>query len=411
MTVSIDSPTDDRAQPIAHEDDPRFLVEVLRVITRSDGITTAGLRAALLESPGMTLLAQATLRSTPRLLQGESLRLERLRRELEIIKWLAPGKDWSIETELRTPLAEILHTPAQVARRLCIAHEQHNHRVTSRLLSRMWHLSPAQQGIIILPRFDPARTGFADDLPSLVTACWEAGLSTVKRYLDPAPPPPTTGQIITRVQRAVGRRWSAPSTPKTSMSSNLLRNNIQNILTTALFDWLFGDLIPPEDGATWQRRLSWSGLTFSAGDLLDQADRTWFPVGAFRRKEGDDFAPIPELISDGLPYCCHVPVGPDAEARFAELLYKGYLLRQRVEQVGYVALAPVRDQVCYRLRIGNDTFQTLLNNVYARAARGDLPYGLALEVDITPTERRRQAGALPILIDQIPRYIISMRTR
>ena len=53
----------------------------------------------------------------------------------------------------------------------------------------------------------------------------------------------------------------------------------------------------------------------------------------------------------------------------------------------------------------------MLQDLFPKAVRGDSIYSMALEVDVTPAERNRYKYKIPIVVDEIPRYIISMRNK
>jgi len=126
---------------------------------------------------------------------------------------------------------------------------------------------------------------------------------------------------------------------------------------------------------------------------------------------GTDFRPIEALSANGQVYHLYVPGGSAFEQRFADTLFEAYQQRQQLERVEFVSLPAVRDHVCFRLRISNAIFTATLQALFPRAVRNETAYSMALEVDVTPLERRQLQSRLPIVIDGIPRYIIAMRRR
>lgn len=104
---------------------------------------------------------------------------------------------------------------------------------------------------------------------------------------------------------------------------------------------------------------------------------------------------------------------------FLATLFAEYIVQQKSEQVDYVALFPVAKRVCRKLKISVSTFEKYLNQVFPMCIRGSVPYGMAIEVDMTPRERasynrRSFVNQLRIYDNSIdkdgyPAAIISMR--
>jgi len=216
--------------------------------------------------------------------------------------------------------------------------------------------------------------------------------------------PDPVDALAEKVVRSLGRGWG-------SLRPSERRKRLEEALTERLLDLLFGPIVAPRDFWVWQTRMDWAGLTLLARRLPAVHGRVWFPVGAFRRPGNPSFTAIQGLEREGLSFHVYTPDGPEAEERFASVLHDCYVARQQRDRVEYVSLLSVRDHVCYLLRIGNTRFEHLLQRIFPRILHGDLPYAMALEVDLSLADRRRIAGYLPVTIDHTPRYILSMRRR
>jgi len=208
------------------------------------------------------------------------------------------------------------------------------------------------------------------------------------------------------VKDSAGDAW--PVKKKTSRD----KERLQRSITQQFMQMMFGNLrIPMRDLEIWQSRLDWAGLTMTARNLPGMAGWVWFPVGAFRDNPGEGFQRVEGLVWQDKPFYAHEPTSPEFEGRFLDALYQEYAAASREERVEYVPMPTVRDRTCYRLRIGAGTFERVLASVFPKSVRGDVPYGMALEVDITPTERARLGNTIPVVIDHTPRHIIAMRKR
>jgi hypothetical protein len=331
-----------------------------------------------------------------------------LRRELERIGWVQyQGRRWSLTAE-GAELAK--STPSEVpsvfSLRLCLAGERAFQGVVSRLLERLWALSPQRQGAVLLPkpslRDVPAQPGALEAwLQDLLRAQRDL-LTAQVPGLDPPremPPPSAAAGML--------RRW--PHWEKLAPSRR--KSHVLQLVEERMLTWLFGVIAPADEVKVWQSRMDWAGLTLLARWIPGVRGKVWFPVGAFRDRGSPSFVPVAGIEYEGRTYYCYDPTGPEAESSFIDGLYDAYVAAQRLERTEYVSLPVVRDLVCYRLRIAHERFQTLLQRVFPRALGGELPYGLSLEVDIPPNERVRRSASLPIIVDHIPRHIIAMRRR
>lgn len=324
-----------------------------------------------------------------------------------MLGWVQPEQTlWKL-TDAGRKLAESEPSahPVLFARHLCLAHEERNARVVSRLLARMWELNPERQGAVPLPT--PLTEGFPREhalLRSWLTETWSSWLKSMSRSLSGLPLSAPLESHVERLEHSLGAGWEG-------WSESQQRRRLAVVMTNRLLHVLFGDIVLPRDWPAWQRRLDWAGFSLLARKIAGVAGRVWFPAGAFRAEGDASFVPFQALRQDTLCYHVHAPSGQEAEERFAELLYDCFQARQQLVKAEYVSLHAVRDHVCYLFRIGNDRFEALLQDTFLKALRGELPFSMALEVDISPAELRRLSSSLPIIIDHAPRYIIAMRRR
>ena len=101
---------------------------------------------------------------------------------------------------------------------------------------------------------------------------------------------------------------------------------------------------------------------------------------------------------------------------FPIALWEAYHKVSDFEGCAWVSLLPVRDRVCYRLRVNHNEFGTLLESIWLPALRGELLIdggvgSMGLEVDATPLDLIRWRGELPIIMDGSPRRILTMGIR
>ncbi len=383
----------DKPQSIARESDPRTLAQVLETVAQHGPLTTRQLTAHL---------------SNRNLRLGVD-HLETIQREFRFLQWInAEAEQWDL-TDAGKLLADVqpsTQTEA-FARQLALANEQNNQQIISRLLRRMWDLNPDGQGSVISPQF-PLQ-GVPNNLAALQEWLekqlpqWSRSLrQQMAGYVEPDSFKMMTETII----NSLAPRWD-------QIKPAERRSRLTELITDQFTDLMFGHIITPSDVDIWQRRLDWAGFTHIARHLAGVAGRVWFPVGAFRAEGGPNFKAVERLVSRGQTFYCHVPEGPEFQSRFSDTLYEGYRQQQQQERVEYVSLLAVRDWVCFRLKISHAIFERTLQDVFLQAVRGDLKYTMALEVDITPQERRHFDSIRPrlVIIDNIPRYIIAMRAK
>ncbi|WP_437296604.1 hypothetical protein [Sorangium sp. So ce426] len=390
---------DGRAAAPSSGRDPRRLAEILEEIHRL-GPSSAAQIAASLNTHREVRIAffGRPEKDGPADVDGRL-------RELAGLGWIeARGEQWALtkvgeEIAARGPVG----APVPFARTLCLAHEAHNKRVVSRLLTRMWEINPGRQGAVILA--DPPSNAAPverDEIQRWLAGAIESWLQKLASEMPGFEPPASVEEIAQKVERGLGEGWE---------SLNLKRrlDRLKEAMLDRLHEMLFGGVVAPRDLRIWQSRMEWAGLTLLARRLPGVRGRVWFPVGAFRKPGNPSFSPVQGLVRDELIYHVYTPSGSDAETEFAAELYDCYRARQQRERTEYVSLLAVRDHVCYELRIGNACFEALLQRIFPRVLRGELPYSMALEVDLSPRDRLRIAGALPVMIDGTPRYIIAMR--
>jgi hypothetical protein len=266
------------------------------------------------------------------------------------------------------------------------------------------------QGAVIIPKPEMNETPDSlDDIRKMLRAGlprWDNALrQQVKNFAGLVDHDAIADRIVTDIQG----RW-----PKANASERA--NRLQTRISEAFVEIMFGQIMSANDVEIWQERMDWAGLTHTARDLPGVQGQVWFPVGAFRTK-ADDFTPLVGLVNnpgnqDALTFSRYTPSGADFEDSFMRTLYEGYRQVQHAQHGNeYVSLLTVRDWVCYRLRISHEVFENTLQSQFPRALRGEIPYSLALEVDVNPSERMRLGNARPVRIDKQPRYIIAMRSR
>lgn len=335
-----------------------------------------------------------------------------LSREFAFLGWIkADSAQWEL-TGRGKVLAAIGcdEFVGEFARQLCLDNELHNKQIISRLLLRTEQLSPDLQGAIILPR--PEMEELPDSLEDLRKLLhinlprWSYLLQKqVRNFAGFSDSNALVDQLIAKVEAG----W--PSDKDSERTRNL-RDRVRE----AFLDVMFGHIISASDVEIWQERMDWAGLTHTARDLPGMQGQVWFPVGTFR-KTGDDFTPVVGLVNhpgypDALTFHRFTPNGAAFEKQFMQVMYEGYRQVQQAQRGNeYVSLLAVRDWVCYRFRISHEVFEDTLQSLFPRALRGEIPYSLALEVDITPAELNRLGNARPVKIDKQPRYIVAMRSR
>jgi len=405
----------------ARQGDPRRLAEILEVLLHAGPVTSAELEFILRERSGTVrtrIVAQGSL--------ADWVGAGRARPEFLHLGWIAPDKSRWILTEEGAAVARThpSASPSEFAKRLCVAGDRRLDRLISRLLTRLWQLNPHQQGAVILPQ--PSIRDVPDDVHGfngwVISACekWHGDLrknspgvlDVVEQRTALSGRPESAEKylirrslnLVTLISSMWGETWQG-------MELGRRRTRLQRVITGELLDILFGDILAPGDFQVWQSRMDWAGLTLLARNLFRNRKRVWFPVGAFRDDAPDDFTAVPGLGTEGRTWFCYTPKGPDAERKLADALFEAYQERQRVEPSQYVSLPAVRDYVCYKLRIGNAYFESLLQQVFPRVLNGELPYAMALEVDVSAAERARLGNSLPIVIDGIPRFIMAMQRK
>lgn len=390
-----------RAAAPAPGRDPRRLAELLEEIHRIGPLSVEQMVASLRERREVRIaFTGGTERDRP---SDVEVRL----RELAGLGWIEANEDrWALTEAGKTivPWAPLTDR-VRFATALCLAHEQANKHVISRLLSRLWEIHPARQGAVVLTT--PPMTTAPSDKEGLrrwIPDTLSSWLGRLAQEMSGFVPPASLDEIGQKVERALGEGWEG-------LPPSRRRTRLEEAMMERLHDLLFGRIVAPRDLRVWQSRMDWAGLTLVARKLPGGRGQVWFPVGAFRRSENPSFTPVTGLVHDGLIYHVHTPSGLEAEGHFATTLYDSYRAFQQRDKTEYVSLLAVRDHVCYTLRIGNARFEALLQQIFPRVLRGDLPYAMALEVDLSPADRRLIARALPVIIDETPRYILSMRQR
>lgn len=384
-----------RPQSIARESDPGSLAKILQILGRHGALTTVQLSDYLTDL---------------RISLGPD-KAETIRREFAFLNWIVPEQSaWTL-TDRGQDLAALASTSniGEFARQLCVDNNRLNQQVVSRLLQRMWQLSPDLQGAVIVPK--PAFESLPETLEELKKQLradlpkWSASLQKQMRNFRGLE---NTQFITDSIIRSLEARWE-----KAPLSDRVHR--LQTMIGEVFTQVMFGHIISPNDVEIWQNRMDWAGLTHTARDLPGLPGQVWFPVGAFR-ESAEGFSPVAGLqVSDGgaAPRLYHrnTPTGLEYEKQFMNALYEGYRQAQKIQNVEYVSLLAVRDWVCYRLRISHEVFEQTLQTQFPKALRREIPYSLALEVDISHSDFARLGNVRPVVIDNSPRYIISMRSR
>lgn len=404
-----DRPADDGADTAAsprpnkagRQRHPRWLALVLEELMRLRSAESDTLAQALRARTEFSL--EPGIRAAPLGTRG----LDELRRELQRLGWVEYHEHrWSLTAE-GTALAQSRPTENlfRFARALCLAGERAHDGLVSGLLARLWQLSPEMQGAVLLPSPRLGQVpGHADELRAWLRPVLLSQLDRLVSHARGLELPSSQAEIVDRVSMELPARWE-------ELGGYRRREYVRRMIEERTLDWLFGGIAHPAELKSWQTRMDLAGLTLVARRLPGAQGKVWFPVGAFRESAGPAFVPVPELAHEGQTWYCHEPAGPEAEAALADSLFAAYKDVQRQEGTEYVSLAAVRDMVCYQLRIAHERFQTLLQQAFPRMLQGELPYMISLEVDVTPQEKMRTVGSLPIVIDHIPRFIITMGRR
>jgi len=380
----------DTIYSLARESDPRILASVLEVLKQYGALPTSQISLALRE-------------------RGLSFKKDKaytVRKEFEFLGWIQIETDlWEL-TSVGRKIAEA-HPTSQLdlfARTLIVAHESLSTQGATKLLHKMLQINPTGQGAIIIPQplfHDLSKE--IDGLKTWLTKELERWNNALKKEMQ--------GFQFLDASKTVNHIISQSLTKWADLSASKRRSNLLRAIADRYLDMMFQDLMSPADVRIWQNRLDWGGITHTAQKLSGVAGHIWFPTGSFRAEGGKHFTPVEGLTYEGQTFYRHTPSGSDFLKRFSEVLYEGYIQRQREEQVEYVSLLAVRDWTCYRLRISHAVFEENLQDLFPQALRGELPVTLALEVDITPSEERQLGRERPVIIDGTPCYILAMRSK
>lgn len=380
----------DTIYSLARESDPRILASVLEVLKQYGALPTG----------------QITLTLRERGLSFKKDKADTVRKEFEFLGWIQIETElWEL-TSVGRKIAET-HPTSQLdlfARTLIVAHESLSTQGSTKLLHKMWQINPTGQGAIIIPQ--PLLHDLSKELDGLKT--W---LTKELERWNHALKKEMQGFQFLDAFKTVNHIISQSLTKWADLSASKRRSNLLRAIADRYLDMMFQDLMSPADVKIWQNRLDWGGITHTAQRLSGVAGHIWFPTGSFRAEAGKLFTPVEGLTYNGKTFYRHTPKGPDFLKRFSEVLYEGYIERQREEHVEYVSLLAVRDWTCYRLRISHAVFEENLQDLFPQALRGELPVTLALEVDITPSEERQLGRERPVIIDGTPRYIVAMRSK
>lgn len=84
---------------------------------------------------------------------------------------------------------------------------------------------------------------------------------------------------------------------------------------------------------------------------------------------------------------------------------------KKATNVEYVSLLAVRDWTCYGLRISHEVFEQTLQTQFPLALRKEIPYSIALEVDISIQTLPVSATPVPSLLMAVRVTLFSMRSR
>lgn len=253
---------------IARESDPNNLARIMSVLNRQGPLTARDLSGALTDM---------------RVNLGPD-KAETIRREFEFLKWIEPNQSkWTL-TERGKDLASMAggQNISKFAQELCVDNDRYNQRVVSRLLQRMWQISPipARREVIIpkpafenLPRsLDELKKQLQSNLPK-----WSAALQKqVKNFrgID------QVNDFAENIVNGMSARWE-----KAPLSEKV--NRLQTLIGEVFFQAMLGEIISPNNMDV-ANRMDWAGLTHTARDLPGTQGHIWYPVGAFR-EQGDEF--------------------------------------------------------------------------------------------------------------------------
>jgi len=395
--------------------DPRRVHIILRLVDSIPGCSTALLLHHLRDDLEWQLQDPSRL---PGRLQTSASGLERLRRELLHLGWLmeseapnsAEASLWWLSPAGENLVRDKTLTPESLSLRWCVDSNEVEDSI-SRLLERLWLLSPDSQGQVIfaLPSVEeppPAdRANLGAYLIGLYTKWWVPLVQHWCPRWEQILPAKTLGVDALRQQShdRLAARW-----PRL-LTEAQRRTAVQEQLTGQLRAFLFGDILPPTAVETWQRRMDWAGLSLSS--VFDGTGRIWFPVGVFRNNASPAFQFVSGLVQGQQTYAVYAPAWPIIRTAFATTLGWAYFHEQKLHQGTYVSLHAVRDLVCQKLRLGHFRFVECLQQAFTESVTDSFPYHLSLEVDRTPSDRQRQARELPIEVDGAPRYIVAIQRR
>lgn len=395
--------------------DPRRLALVLRHIDAAPACSTPFLLRRLQDDVAWQLLHPLGPKGG---LHVSGSGLHDLRQELLSMGWLADDsprqKDaptWLLSATGEEVLARHAESPERLARRWCIDSGRAEN-IVARLLDRLWRLAPSSQGQVLF-----AVSSTLPDPPSetqdLGPYLEQLGQRLLVSWIDlwcPEWPHVLPASTLTQVgfTPPMSRSWLLSWSRLRSMAAR--KSAVQRVLSFHLRSILFGDLLPTEDVEIWQRRMEWAGLSLLT-TTHETGARHWFPVGSFGTKAHPAFQAVSELQQDGRPYAIFAPAWEGFRKTFCDTLVWAYQIEQTLAGTTHASLLAVRDHVCLRLRLGHFRFVSCLQQAFAESVRGLLPFHIMLEVDRSPRERQRQAMALPIVIDEAPRYIVSIHRR
>ena len=105
----------------------------------------------------------------------------------------------------------------------------------------------------------------------------------------------------------------------------------------------------------------------------------------------------------------HQPKAEKSVDKFVDALVAGYFDLRRSYRSYFINLSALREIVCYKLKISDRTFESLLDDVYKLNIQGKLRVKIALEVDRLPEETKAiYLKREPVLVDGKIRNIIGI---
>jgi hypothetical protein len=283
------------------------------------------------------------------------------------------------------------------------------------IISFCFKVSRDSNGLLILPNYSPLRLGYDKGLLTTATGieAYLCALSSrlerdIRQYLKRSVDLSDANNRLVDSLRRVSILRESSQDEFDPRYYNALLNRIRKFWLSYFLRDLYSFQYSLQTFDIWTYRGKQFGLLQATEFFPGFSGKLVYPTSIVRASvRSNDFVKVFEYSNSNL--YVHEPKWESAKENFLDALTESYFQVKRTDRSVFVSISQLKELVCFKLRLNEQTFSKFLQRAYHLNLSGQLRIGISLEADRLPQETNAMyLKREPVSVDGKQRNIIAI---